>query len=146
MYKSCPSCSRVYRDVTMNYCLEDGELLSEFVEKADGAAPLSEILTQVRSSSVQSKVPPGGGWTASDERRRFLDEWRYEKTPRASSVHPEIDSAVTSDRPRVQMDILRFHPGGHAANRRETYISRPREPGDIEGAFERVDPRPGEEV
>lgn len=98
--KACPHCRRLYTDVSLNFCLQDGETLSgefEFPEFIDSQSEvvtetrvLPEVETLVRSKSRKSRVKssPIEG-----------DEWVYQKTKRTESAHPELTSANTSTRP-----------------------------------------------
>ncbi|MGD9561599.1 MAG: hypothetical protein AB7F88_04490 [Pyrinomonadaceae bacterium] len=49
--KQCPKCARAYLDATLNFCLEDGEPLQDYI-------PLSDFPTEVAPSFG---VPPPGG-------------------------------------------------------------------------------------
>ena len=47
--KQCPKCQRAYLDVTLNFCLEDGEPLRDYVQKAD-------FPTEVMPHSMESRT------------------------------------------------------------------------------------------
>ena len=67
--KQCPLCRQTYSDDTLNFCLEDGEMLSGFVQEAPPSryaddAPPTVILNEARRTnpvnwpSPQPSAPP----------------------------------------------------------------------------------------
>lgn len=92
--KVCPNCFRSYPDITLNFCLEDGDALSDSFEFS--------VPTEVFEAETEIK------------RRSRLDpsneEWEYRKTQRIQSEHPVSSSPVMSERIRSEWtssDFLR---------------------------------------
>ncbi len=83
--KKCPHCFRSYPDITLNFCLDDGSVLSDSFEMPNFAEK-AEIDTVVRSENERK----------SDD--RDLDSWTYQKTVRTQSEHPISTSPQTSSR------------------------------------------------
>lgn len=84
--KKCPHCFRSYPDISLNFCLDDGAILSDSFEDAT-TTDADEIETRVRI--------PRKKRTDIEE----LDSWQYEKTVRTKSEHPISTSSKTSDKP-----------------------------------------------
>lgn len=83
--KMCPHCYRTYPDITLNFCLDDGSILSDSFERATPTEQ-TEIETVVRSGDAI--------YSSSDD----INSWNYKKTDRTRSEHPISTSTETSSR------------------------------------------------
>lgn len=76
--KQCPRCNQTYSDPSLNFCLEDGELLTAFAKEpppsryADDSPPTLLINDSrvTNPSNWPNTAPPGGEWQRQDLQNR----------------------------------------------------------------------------
>jgi protein-export membrane protein SecD len=71
--KRCPTCSRVYDDVSLRFCLDDG---TELIDKPESNAPATLVLPETeRHAQSTMQVPPMQTPTAAVTKRRGVLIW-----------------------------------------------------------------------
>lgn len=66
--KYCPSCQTNYTDDTLQYCLQDGTPLAEFIDQSSPAVFPTETVTQVSPRRVEplEEIQPAPNWRQND--------------------------------------------------------------------------------
>src|SRR5687767_14264712 len=90
MTKRCPHCYRSYSDISINFCMEDGSVLTDSLDMP-AVTEGHEIETLVRQGNEQV--------SGSKPREDWLENWQPAKTPRTRSEHPISSSPKTSVKP-----------------------------------------------
>jgi hypothetical protein len=87
--KRCGSCGGIYDDISLNFCLEDGTVLS--MERAEVETIVSPVRLKTPASTADSEITVA---MRPKRRRRTVPEYGYEYIRAAVAEHSELEMVV----------------------------------------------------